>query len=186
MGTIRRWVQALASVAAIVLGAGCANGAGDTSAPTPITAPLITATIPPTEPSTTPGSEPHASVPLSTAVSCVASFSLETLALRSWAFSGTVTSVESVADSRLGDVPAATFDVDDWYRGGSQPDVTVELALGNESELAGPIEPGDRLLVSGEPRWGGEPLDDPVAWPCGFTRRWSVEDAATWGLAFGG
>jgi hypothetical protein len=38
------------------------------------------------------------------------------------------------------------------------------------------VSPGQRLLVSGEPRWGGEPLDDAIAWECGFTT--SFTDAA--------
>lgn len=29
---------------------------------------------------------------------------------------------------------------------------------------------GSRLLVSGQPRWGGNALKFPIAWSCGFTR----------------
>ena len=45
-------------------------------------------------------------------------------------------------------------------------------------------EPSTRLLVSGEPRWGGDALDDPIAWPCGFTQPWTEEAAAEWETAF--
>ena len=42
------------------------------------------------------------------------------------------------------------------------------------------IDPGVRLLVSGQPRWGGAPLDDPIAWPGGFTRLWDKGTADEW------
>jgi len=29
---------------------------------------------------------------------------------------------------------------------------------------------GSRLLVSGEPRWGGGALTNAIAWGCGFTQ----------------
>ena len=41
-------------------------------------------------------------------------------------------------------------------------------------------EIGSRLLVSGEPRFGGSPMTDPVAWACGFTRWYTPADARTW------
>jgi hypothetical protein len=43
---------------------------------------------------------------------------------------------------------------------------------------------GSRLLVSGEPRFGGAALDDPIAWACGFTRWYNEADAQTWEQAF--
>jgi hypothetical protein len=39
---------------------------------------------------------------------------------------------------------------------------------------------GSRLLVSGEPRWGGTPLEDPIAWGCGFTRYYDSGTAKSW------
>ncbi len=42
---------------------------------------------------------------------------------------------------------------------------------------------GSRLLVSGEPRWGGEPLDEPTAWACGFSRTYNTDTAAAWRAA---
>ena len=50
----------------------------------------------------------------------------------------------------------------------------AQRSRGTEAEL------GTRLLVSGEPRWGGDALDEPIAWPCGFTRPWTEEEAAEW------
>jgi hypothetical protein len=42
------------------------------------------------------------------------------------------------------------------------------------------VSPGDRLLVSGQPLFGDEPLDDPVAWECGLTVEHSTDAARTW------
>ena len=39
---------------------------------------------------------------------------------------------------------------------------------------------GSRLLVSGEPRWEGSPLDAPIAWGCGFARYYDPQTAAVW------
>jgi hypothetical protein len=39
---------------------------------------------------------------------------------------------------------------------------------------------GSRLLVSGEARWGGSPLEHPIAWGCGFSRNYDPETATTW------
>jgi len=39
---------------------------------------------------------------------------------------------------------------------------------------------GTRLLVSGEPRWGGAPLTDAIAWGCGFTRYYDPATADAW------
>lgn len=43
---------------------------------------------------------------------------------------------------------------------------------------------GSRLLVCGESRLGGAAMDDPVAWACGFTRRYNQADAPIWEQAF--
>lgn len=55
-----------------------------------------------------------------------------------------------------------------------------------EDELAPTITAGTRLLVTGEPRWGGAPLDEPVAWGCGFTQAWTTAAAQRWTEVFGG
>ena len=123
---------------------------------------------------------------------CVQRYSAETLVRRSFAFDGTVLAVEIRTDPRLpegeDEVPWATFEVNRWFRGGSASEVGVWVEVLNTETSAGTInaEPGTRLLVAGEPRWGGEPLQDPIAWPCGFTRRWTTEAAAEWEAAFSG
>jgi hypothetical protein len=38
--------------------------------------------------------------------------------------------------------------------------------------------------VSGEPRFGGAPLNDPISWSCGFTRWYNEADARIWDQAF--
>jgi hypothetical protein len=46
-----------------------------------------------------------------------------------------------------------------------------------------PVQVGERLLVSGEPRWGGEPLDDAIAWERGFTGPFSEALSREWASA---
>jgi len=60
----------------------------------------------------------------------------------------------------------------------------VQYETGIVEELAPSVPPGTRLLVTGEPRWGGAALDDAVAWGCGFTQPWTAEASATWSEAF--
>ncbi|MBB5789247.1 hypothetical protein [Jiangella mangrovi] len=110
------------------------------------------------------------------AASCAFAYSRETLAERAFAFDGTVTDIGA---------GSVTFDVHEWFRGGEEPAVTVAMAdgaaLADETSEWGPVyEVGTRLLVSGEPRWGGGPLDDPIVWTCGFTRYYDGTTAAFW------
>jgi hypothetical protein len=116
--------------------------------------------------------------------SCAFEYSNDTLAARSWAFDGTLVSVGDLADSQKGNVPAATFEVNHWYRGGDTPQVTVQFDMGAISEFVPEVSGGTRLLVAGEPRWGGQPLDDPVAWGCGFTQPWTSTSAEQWSAVF--
>ena len=103
--------------------------------------------------------------------SCVEIYDLETLANRETAFDGTVASVD-------GD--SVTFSVNEWYRGGTSEEVTLEGA----STLAGVtsagpavgLEPGTRMLVAGD---GG------FAWSCGFTQPYEESVAEQWGDVFG-
>ena len=46
------------------------------------------------------------------------------------------------------------------------------------------FEPDRRNLVSGEPRWGGRALDDPIAWGCRFTQESSSTRRALWATTF--
>jgi len=120
--------------------------------------------------------------------SCALAYSVDTLRQRSWAFDGTVTAISEGRDSRLGAVPVATFDVHRWYKGGSGTEVTVQVGervpQGNvvADDIATGV--GSRLLVAGEPRWGGDPLDDAIAWTCEFTQPWSEDGEREWRTAF--
>jgi hypothetical protein len=120
-----------------------------------------------------------------TVASCAFEYDPSALAERSWAFDGTLVSLGTLVDSQLGTVPAATFTVNHWYRGGSGSKATVQFEMGPISEHVLDTEIGARLLVTGEPRWGGQPLEDPVAWGCGFTQPWTAEAADSWANALG-
>lgn len=104
---------------------------------------------------------------------CVAEYP-DGLSGRDWAFDGVVTGTEPIVmpgaapgQSYLG----ITFDVREWFAGGSGDEVTVAF----------PERPPDtaRLLVSG----GG---DDPlVAWSeCGFVRYYDPTTADDWRATF--
>lgn len=119
------------------------------------------------------GSTPE---PSSTAHSCVEEYSPETLRKRAFAFDGTLLRVASASGAADPIGPVAFFRVHQWFTGGQGDTVTVQL----QREAA----EGERLLVAGEPRWGGEPLDDAIAWECGFTTTYSAMVAAEWATAF--
>ena len=123
--------------------------------------------------------------PVTGAADCAFEFNEATLAERSWAFDGTVIALSTGTDSQLGDVPTATFTVNRWYKGGSGDEVTIQYEQGPISEYAPTTDTGARLLVAGEPRWGGDPLDDAVAWGCGFTQPWTSPAAEQWSSVFG-
>lgn len=130
----------------------------------------------------------------SSAASCLETFSPAGLRGRDFAFDGTVLSIERRRDPRLppgeDEVPWVTFDVNRWYAGGQEAQVGVWIENASLSPTVSSVdsiavEEGARLLVSGEPRWGGRPLDDPIAWSCGFTEPWTEDAAAEWNRAFG-
>jgi hypothetical protein len=120
------------------------------------------------------------------ASSCVSEYSVDALRERPFAFDGTVVELRTERDPRAptddegGDVVTtrAVFDVHEWFVGGSEPSALVwmmrEVAI------------GDRLLVTGAPRWGGDPLDDAIAWECGFTAAHSDALADEWRGALAG
>ncbi len=138
-----------------------------------------------------PASQDAASVasrgePLDTASAalCVATYSPAAVGERSFAFDGTVVDVADGTTNKPGkgdlDTVAVSFDVTEWFRGGSGPTVTVDMGRFGASAV------GDRLLVSGEPRWGGAPLQDAIAWggECGgFTQTYNAAVAAEWRAA---
>lgn len=97
-----------------------------------------------------------------------------------WAFDGVVTgtgpSVSDRAGSMLG-YAGVTFEVREWFAGGSGQQVTVDLS----SRPA----VGTRLLVAGTARWGGDPLDAPVSWQgCGYVRYFAPDVADEWRTTF--
>jgi hypothetical protein len=70
-----------------------------------------------------------------------------------------------------------TFEVREWFAGGTGEEVTVDLSTRPS--------PGTRLLVAGAARWGGQPLDAPVSWqPCGFVRYFAPGVADDWRSTF--
>lgn len=122
--------------------------------------------------------------------SCVEAYDLTSLKGRDFAFDGTVSGIAAIqppqaeTDARAGYL-AVTFIVHQWFRGGDQATVTVDMLPGSTQGITSSPEGatfgvGTRLLVSGEPRFGGGPLQAPVAWPCGFTRHFDQSTAATW------
>lgn len=150
------------------------------------------------------GSSRAGAVPLGNATpSCVESYTLQTLAEQAFAFDGTVLSLGAARSDRalgLTDDPGyigVTFTVTEWFRGGNPPQITVDMlppssaptatSGGEGNSVGGPsYGVGSRLLVSGGPRWGGPPLQNPVAATCGFTRYYQQQTAAAWRQALAG
>jgi hypothetical protein len=133
---------------------------------------------------------PSGEVAASAVGSCVETYDLQTLTGRDFAFDGTAVEIGSPLTGEDGPgYSPVTFEVHEWYRGGESARVTVAVPPPEQvsSEgLQGQYETygvDTRLLLSGEPQWGGEPLDDPVAWMCGFTRYYDEDTAAQWRAA---
>lgn len=127
------------------------------------------------------------SLPENGAASCVELYNAKTIGNRAFAFDGTITNVSpggtNKADKGTLDTVAVTFQVNEWFKGGTSPTVKIDL-MSPTNNIAGDDTPayeqGTRLLVSGEPRWGGEPLTDAIAWSCGFTRYYEATVADAW------
>jgi hypothetical protein len=124
--------------------------------------------------------------------SCVEEYSPRSVTGRAFAFDGTVSAIGPARTNRPGgrlDLVAATFAVMHWYEGGSGSTVTVDITPPEPGASIGETGPsyglGTRLLVSGEPRWGGSALADAIAWGCGFTRYYDEATANSWRAAFG-
>jgi hypothetical protein len=132
-------------------------------------------------------------LPGNASASCVEEYSPKAVTGRAFAFDGTVTDINPGRtdrdDSSL-DLVGVTFTVNEWFEGGSGATVTVDMNppdAGAEASSATPTVAygvGTRLLVSGEPRWGGAPLADAIAWGCGFTRYHDKGTASRWRSAF--
>lgn len=123
----------------------------------------------------------------SPAASCVEQYAPDAIADRSFAFDGTVLSIGPSASDRGDaadlDTSGVTFEVNEWFAGGDSDTVVVDMqsptGLSSASEGYS-YGVGSRLLVSGEPRWGGAPLDAPIAWSCGFSRYYDAATAGAW------
>jgi hypothetical protein len=120
------------------------------------------------------------------AASCVAEYSPDTLRERPFAFDGSVVELRDEVDPKAptedggGDVVTtrALFEVHEWFAGGSAPTALVWMMRD--------VAVGERLLVTGAPRWGGAPLEDAIAWECGFTTSHSTALAEEWRAALSG
>lgn len=121
------------------------------------------------------------------AESCVEMYSTATLTKRGFAFDGTVVGIgERSSAAEVADpyVPV-TFTVTRWFHGGPSDQITVAMFSPDSvtSVESTTYTVGSRLLVSGEDRWGGSPMDSPIAWACGFTRWYNQADAQSWDQA---
>ncbi len=107
--------------------------------------------------------------PIAGAAMCAEFYDLGTLGDRDVAFDGTLVSAS-------GD--QVTFEVHNWYKGGSGGSVTLQaegLAPGTITSLGASLELDQRYLVSGS---GGN------VWACGFTMTYDTGIAADWAAVF--
>jgi len=129
-------------------------------------------------------------LPSNVIADCVEGYDLTTLKHVAFAFDGTVsriTAMQPPADGSgaLDGYRTVTFTVNEWFRGGDQSTVTLDMI----GPLVSPDQKvsygvGTRLLVSGAPRFGGSPLQAAIAWACDFTRYYDKDTAASWHQAF--
>lgn len=137
----------------------------------------------------------HLTGPLASAaaVRCVERYSPTTVVDRAFAFDGVVTDIGSAESNRPDrgplDLVGVTFEVIEWFSVGSASTVTIDMESPDRraprlSESVPSYALGSRLLVSGEPRWGGPPLEDAIAWGCDFTRYHDPGTAESWRMAF--
>lgn len=150
-----------------------------------VTAPLMALAISACAPSTTTAVE---SVPLGDASPrCAEEYTPTAVGRRAFAFDGEVLEIHRETAEHATSEHDVRFRVNEWFTGGSGDRVTVQMlspgALTSVDNVT--FEVGARLLVSGEPRWGGDPLESAVGWACGFTRPHTADDASQWRAAFG-
>ena len=188
----RRRLRALAGVAAgaAVVAGGVAGGVVAWG-PTPEPRPPVTAPSAAELETLTPGPTGPTGPLIDNGVAdCVEEYRPDAVGRRGFAFDGVVTKIGA---SVTGGMPVGqpqvlvgvTFDVREWFAGGHGATITVDMlapaVTGSGSTVNAPsYGVGTRLLVSGESRWGGPPLKDPIAWSCGFTRYWDPDTAASW------
>lgn len=184
--TRRTTMLLVALAAATTLLTGCAGDPAVEVAPDPSPTPAVT---PPPTAESTPDRRRDAA-PGGGAARCVEQYLPRAVDRRAFAFDGTVSDIAPTpaGDRRDLGYVAVTFTVNEWFHGGQTDTVTVDMAspdavLSETAVSGGSYEIGSRLLVSGEPRWGGQPLDDAVAWGCGFTRQYDPGTADRWRTA---
>ena len=181
----RRWVASGAAAACLLVGTGTVvtmTGGGSQGPASPSQQALAD-----------PTGDRRGELPTSGAGSCVKSWAEDRpIAEQSpIAFDGVVTRIGPGLSNRSDagdlDLVGVTFRVQEWFAGGTGPEVTVDMypplqegqgRSGSDDDPA--YAPGSRLLVSGAPRWGGAPLDDPIAWMCGFTQYYDQGAADAW------
>ena len=131
-------------------------------------------------------------LPHGAATSCVEEYSPDAVANRAFAFDGVVVDMGSPRSNRGDgsdlDLTGVTFEIRHWFSGGDQGAATIDMPAPTEGSPGqyegGPSYAiGSRLLVSGEPRWGGAALADAVAWGCDFTRYYDAATAKSWAQA---
>lgn len=121
--------------------------------------------------------------------SCAYEYSLSALAERAFAFDGTVSVIDS---GGLFGTNQVTFQVHEWFRGGNEPVVTLDMVppvepgkpISDSRQLTSPsYTVGTRLLVSGEFPEEGTALQNGIVWGCGFTRYYDPTTADAWRTA---
>lgn len=114
---------------------------------------------------------PAGSEPTPGSAMCIEVYSLDTLPSREMALDGTIETFD-------GD--SMTVAVHKWFKGGEGDAVTLQGAQSigglTSTGSAAPLEPGTRLLISGD---GG------FAWSCGFTQPYDPDVAADWARVLG-
>ena len=115
-----------------------------------------------------------AAVTSSTIGSCIEKYSIDNVKKRAYAFDGVVRNIERGSEPNPDRV---TFDVREWFKGGSG-NTAVRRATGftfMTSAGGSPHAVGQRLLVTG---------DEDFVWECGFTQPYDERVAADWRAAF--
>lgn len=125
--------------------------------------------------------------PDSAAGSCYQLYSLRTLPDATFAFAGTVTTIDTGGPLFT---DSMTFAVDRWFRGGEAPEVTLPVPAparpGDTSFSSGQddvpaVTVGTQLLVAGSSRSGEPGMEDPIAWAtCDFVRYFDPDTAQSW------
>lgn len=122
------------------------------------------------------------------ASSCVRSYAAKAVGELGFAFDGVVVEFGASVSDRGDDadlgLAGVTFEVREWFSGGQGETVTVDMQHPSEDALVSNADyaygVGSRLLISGQPRWGGPPLQQPIAWGCGFSRYHDPATATAW------